>query len=324
MEESSIQQQIELLERAVNEIDALEAIYGCDDDNDDNEANGNADTTTAEASSTKFAVISLHELEIARQIMESSLEDGSSDATFTIPQLEIEIKLVAQAATKIMSLRFRLPPGYPDVPALVSVSMEGLTNKQKHQLSHQLCEEAESLVGCESVMSLVDKLQDVAAAMAVEESSARKTEDHEDGTTERMMFSRRWIWVHHIKNTDRRKSIVKEARGLKLGGYLKSGYPGVIVVEGFEAACNEFVTWVKGNKSRPGGFGRNWGHHVRGEINIPLLNGDDKDDNFDHHRRLPLQFEELEELSELGSLCKDHGLEDEFLQYVMQHKSGSN
>jgi hypothetical protein len=25
--------------------------------------------------------------------------------------------------------------------------------------------------------------------------------------------------------------------------------------------------WIKGNKSRPGGgFGRNWGHHVRGEF----------------------------------------------------------
>jgi hypothetical protein len=125
------------------------------------------------------------------------------------------------------------------------------------------------------------------------------------------MLGRRWIWVHHIKDSDRRKTILSEARYLKLGGYLKSGYPGIIVIEGDVLACDEFVAWVKGNKSRPGGFGRNWGHHVRGEVTFPSSG----------IRLLPFEFEELEDMAVLGGRCRDHGLESEFLEYVMQHKA---
>jgi hypothetical protein len=76
-------------------------------------------------------------------------------------------------------------------------------------------------------------------------------------------LSRRWVWVHHITNSGRIKQIVHEASQLHLGGYVKGGYPGVVVIEGQSNACKEFIVWIKGNKSRPGGFGRNWGHHVR-------------------------------------------------------------
>ena len=78
--------------------------------------------------------------------------------------------------------------------------------------------------------------------------------------------SRLWIWVHHITNTTRRKVIVQEAKEMSLSGYLKHGYPGIVVVEGKTKLCDEYVQWIKGNKSRPGGFGRNWGHHVRGQV----------------------------------------------------------
>ena len=79
-------------------------------------------------------------------------------------------------------------------------------------------------------------------------------------------IGRRWIWVHHITNSGRLKQIVTEAEELKLGGFLKGGYPGVVIVEGDSKSCDEFVVWVKGNKSRPGGFGRNWtAYHPRRE-----------------------------------------------------------
>ena len=56
------------------------------------------------------------------------------------------------------------------------------------------------------------------------------------------MLGRCWIWVHHIKDLDRRKTILSEARDLKLGDFLKSAYPGIIVFEGDALACDEFVT----------------------------------------------------------------------------------
>ena len=102
---------------------------------------------------------------------------------------------------------------------------------------------------------------------------------------------------------------MSESQNLNLGGYAKGGYPGVVVVEGKLEACDNFVVWIKGNKSAPGGgFGRNWGHHVRGEAT-------------DEIRRFPEAFQVLEDdMGKLASLCKEFGLEDEFREFILQHK----
>ena len=132
-----------------------------------------------------------------------------------------------------------------------------------------------------------------------------------------------WIWVHHITDKDRRKSIIEEANCLKLSGFLKSGYPGVILIEGRSDDCQSFVTWVKGNKSRPGGFGRQWGHHCRGQIVLDSQ----KDWRLSQEILSPCSdiqnastFTELEDLADLAEECRKADLEDEFLTYVMQHK----
>jgi hypothetical protein len=285
---------LECLGRAVNEIDALEAIYGAgDEENDDG---------------TSFLVVSVSELETARSTVEEA-ECG------VIPQLEVEVQTMLQSDDGIkvtLCLRCRLPPGYPEVPALVTVSVDGLRRAQREKLSSQLAAKAESMIGVEAVMELMEELKEIVPNYLANGQTAQggsTTEQNSQAKKYPNTFGRRWIWVHHIKDSGRRKSIMYEARYLKLGGYLKSGYPGVIVVEGETSSCNEFVAWVKGNKSRPGGFGRNWGHHVRGEVNFPS-----------GVRCLPSTFEELEDLAVLGGLCREHGLGDEFLEYVMQHK----
>jgi hypothetical protein len=61
----------------------------------------------------------------------------------------------------------------------------------------------------------------------------------EPGTPQTVGLERRWIWAHHILNPARRKSIVKEALDSGLGGYLKPGYPGIVVVEGDASACED-------------------------------------------------------------------------------------
>jgi len=128
------------------------------------------------------------------------------------------------------------------------------------------------------------------------------------GSDDKKSIKRAWIWVHHISNADRLKQIVIEAQQHGLGGYLKGGYPGVVVVEGQSQSVDDFISWIKGNKSRPGGFGRNWGHHVRGEARV-------------EKRQLPVQFEELEDdMSKFGSLCKEAGVDKEFREFILQHK----
>lgn len=265
---------LEALERAVAEIEALQAIY--DED---------------------FVVKSTSELTAATE----AIEKGQA----------IEVLLqVCLRVNDALKLRCSLPPGYP-VMAAVRVSVEGMTRKDQDTLTRQIQETANELVGQEAILQLVHELQEMAGTI---ESASITEISQESNVTESatcMTLSRRWVWAHHITDTARRKSIVQEARDLKLGGYLKSGYPGIVVVEGNSTMCDEFVNWIKGSKSRPGGFGRNWGHHVKGEVEITS-------------RQLPLEFTELEDMRDLGAACKEHGLEEEFLEYVMQHKGSGD
>jgi hypothetical protein len=108
--------------------------------------------------------------------------------------------------------------------------------------------------------------------------------------------------VHHITNNVRIKQIVTEAQDLKLGGYLKAGYPGVVVLK--MLAASSFFGWIKGNKSRRGGFGRNLGHHVRGETTCA-------------QRQLPEAFEQLEGYGKLWRAVQ--GVHDEFREFILQH-----
>ena len=106
---------------------------------------------------------------------------------------------------------------------------------------------------------------------------------------------------------------------------MKKGYPGIIVIEGDSQSCDEYVQWVKGNKSRPGGFGRNWGHHVRGEELLLLPSSPPKDDTEKETAKLPSRaflsrFEDIgEDLADLAALSRQAGVEAEFQVYVMQH-----
>ena len=299
-----VELELEQLERAVQEIEALEAIYGFEEGG--------------------FTVHSESELLAARTIVEGQVAPPERAAAADVGQqldVELQISLEEVPGAPWARLRFSLPKGYPATAATASVSVSGLSRAAADRLSAQLTERAAALAGDEAVMELVQYFQETAPA-AIEDATVEQQNGNEkdgEGAAGRAKAvptatgtGRRWIWVHHITDTERRRSIVVEAQELRLGGYLKSGYPGIIVVEGAVHACDEFVKWLKGSKSRPNGFGRNWGHHVRGESN-----------RSEDGRLLPKTFEELgEDMGALGAACSKSGLEADFRQYVLQHKPG--
>ena len=47
------------------------------------------------------------------------------------------------------------------------------------------------------------------------------------------------IYFHHIINEGKREMVSSWAIQLRLGGYSKIGWPGLVVVEGSEEACKE-------------------------------------------------------------------------------------
>ena len=346
----------ENLQRLIDEIEVLEHVYGCTEDNkhEDIEANGvgprDADTDML----SRFVLLSsVEELNEAKEILrfQNGLEGKGKDASAiiypklsarTIPTIRIEIQTTTHEPSPITAtLQVCLPCGYPthncaQVSYVKVQSTPQLTRSSVDSVTARLTERAQSeeLHGVEAVMDLVEHLErfcqdeyEKAAAnnVAVEPtmmtmvrtgSKASEAAGGGDGL-------RCWIWVHHITDKDRRKSIIEEANCRHLSGFLKSGYPGVILIEGRSDDCQSFVTWVKGNKSRPGGFGRNWGHHCRGQIVL----GSQKDWRLSRQVPSPdsdiqrvSTFTELDDLAILAEECRMSGLEDEFLTYVMQHR----
>ena len=55
-------------------------------------------------------------------------------------------------------------------------------------------------------------------------------------------LGRRVMYSHHIINPNKRKVVVQWAVELDLGGFSKIGWPGVILVEGPEWGCQEYVS----------------------------------------------------------------------------------
>ena len=308
MSEPNNDTSIEAIERAVHEIEALEAIYGATDDDDAGDGGGSF-----------FRVCSHDELTWVRQALDDGTLQNATDIIHRVPNFSFELSIPinemdeeSSSPPRLVTLYCVMPAGYPVSKALVVTLLPDkatpLTKAQCQVISSELSKRANEMIGQEAVMELVQELKD--CIESIHTTTCGEPSDDQVVDEDIITLGRRWIWVHHITDPGRKKSIVQEARELNLGGYLKAGYPGVCVVEGIASSCDDFVAWIKGNKSRPGGFGRNWGHHVRGELTID-------------ERRLPDPFEQIleEDLAVLSDACKRAGLEAEFKEFVMQHKA---
>lgn len=259
MDEGS-EQQLESLERAVQEVEALESIYGY--------------------SPGGFTVHSEAELKMSRQATAEGVAAGTAGglpAEWTAPRLEIELQLEVElldmdgvdAEHIVCRMRCGLPPGYPATAAAsVSVSAEGLKRSKGDELTGLLQAKADALVGEEAVMELMQELQEAAPAIVAEERASIAAAATTVGSGPRQLgpprLGRRWIVSHHLKNPTKRSNIVAWARDLELGGFSKPGYPGVIVVEGDAVACDEY--WLRLRKETG-----NWKNlALRGEINTDV------------------------------------------------------
>eukprot|EP00536_Pseudo-nitzschia_multiseries_P013557 jgi/Psemu1/320478/estExt_fgenesh1_pm.C_5880004 len=336
---------LEALERAMNEMDVLRAIYGGNEGDNSDDADDDDNDHKTDPQSSLFEIVSPEADELDR--MRKALcddEDGDVGRYHqreNFPDLQIQLRIPINDNDednddRTATLRCSLPLGYPEhTPAVVTSVrlLPPLNRSLTDEISLALNKKAASLLGTEAIMDLVEETREILLSdrftFTTNSSQSNSNNDPEDSAcTHRVVprcGRRLWIWVHHITSTDRRKSIVREARELNLTGILKHGYPGVVLAEGPGEACESFVGWIKGNKSRPGGFGRNWGHHVRGEIEFSLEDEDEDDDDDETNTAAGrttamTSFREMEELSEMAKSCREMGLDGEFKEFVMQHK----
>lgn len=126
----------------------------------------------------------------------------------------------------------------------------------------------------------------------------------DDATAKPLVLGARLVWFHHIKSTTKRKNIVKWARELDLRGCCKPGYPGLLFVEGEDAACDDIIARLRALAWKA--------MALRSEERIALPA---EAKGIDEARRYLPQFEELGEsdMGRMGALMRDAGLEEMFL-----------
>uniref|UniRef100_A0A8C6SWL4 RWD domain containing 2B n=1 Tax=Neogobius melanostomus TaxID=47308 RepID=A0A8C6SWL4_9GOBI len=159
--------------------------------------------------------------------------DGSASSVEGPPtsRPQFEIKQKMQSADVIVSCAY--PSEYPSVLPEITVRCGDLNRSQQSQLHSDLgVFLRENCLGEVCVLSAVDWLKDHLHLYAP--ASTLTAPAH-----------------HHIYNKTKRKNILEWSKELGLSGFSMPGKPGVVCVEGPQAACEDFwarlkaLTWKK-------------------------------------------------------------------------------
>ncbi|KAI5625438.1 RWD domain-containing protein 2B, partial [Silurus asotus] len=169
--------------------------------------------------------------------------EGTSECP---PNTRPELCVKIQTHTGVeVSLSCTYPSQYPAVLPEIVVRCGELSRAQHaclvSDLRLYLCE---SCSGEVCVLSAIDWLRDHAGEYLVggkDFDRGARGEEHPSAG----IFTRLWIYSHHIYNKSKRKNILEWAKELQLSGFCMPGKPGVLCVEGPQAACEEFWSRVK-------------------------------------------------------------------------------
>ncbi|KAF5898574.1 RWD domain-containing protein 2B, partial [Clarias magur] len=154
---------------------------------------------------------------------------------------ELCVKIRTHSGVDV-SLSCTYPSDYPKVLPEIVVRCGELSRAQHvclvSDLRSYLRESCTAGEVC--VLSAVDWLRDHTHEYLEKNDGA---DDGTKGATETQsaeIFTRLWIYSHHIYNKTKRKNILEWAKELHLTGFSMPGKPGVVCVEGLQAACEEF------------------------------------------------------------------------------------
>lgn len=134
------------------------------------------------------------------------------------------------------------PSEYPSVLPEITVRCSSLSRAQQSQLQSDLSLHlSENCQGEVCVLSAVDWVKDNLHLYITPCSAPTRT----DSTPTPEVFTRLWIYSHHIYNKTKRKNILEWSKQLDLTGFSMPGKPGIVCVEGSQAACEDFWARVK-------------------------------------------------------------------------------
>ncbi|XP_026221508.1 RWD domain-containing protein 2B [Anabas testudineus] len=192
------------------------------------------------------------ELEITDQLAVAELRafvEGSADSPPpSRPQFLLKLKLDSVCMDMVdVILSCAYPSEYPSVLPETTVRCSSLSRAQQTQLHSDLnAYLTETCQGEVCVLSAVDWVKDNVELYINKSLSAAPAPKKQCASPRpQEVFSRLWIYSHHIYNKTKRKNILEWSKELGLSGFSMPGKPGIVCVEGPESACEEFWSRVK-------------------------------------------------------------------------------
>ncbi|XP_026175322.1 RWD domain-containing protein 2B [Mastacembelus armatus] len=197
---------------------------------------------------------SQEELEITDQLALAELRayvEGSGltgSPPSSRPQFLIKQKLDAASMERpgvILSCAY--PSEYPSVLPEITVRCANLSRAHQTQLHADL--NAYLIENCQGevcVLPAVNWVKDNLELFINRSLSAAPAPKKESASLRpQEVFTRLWIYSHHIYNKTKRKNILEWSKELGLSGFSMPGKPGIVCVEGSQPACEDFWSRVK-------------------------------------------------------------------------------
>jgi hypothetical protein len=156
-------------------------------------------------------------------------------------------------------LALKMPRGYPCHESLdISATVEESSGNMKSawdalpSLLEACRDEAASIRGSEAVLTVLSRadewIQDEWPNLCTQYQTTLKAqnlqEDTDSCSTQRL--GRRLIYSHHLISKVKRADIKDLASHYELTGYMKIGWPGIIIIEGLEENCISFYDDIRG------------------------------------------------------------------------------
>ena len=222
--------------------------------------------------------------------------------TVGVPKIYRRLKLSEDGSLTLL-LSLRMPPGYPESQHLeLSCIVEETNNVLGARSAYkaipkllEVCRE-ELVMGEESVLRVLSRADEWIednrsnySERIPNECSSIRTCNNNTGTGTSICFGRRLIYSHHIIAKSKRGDIHTLACHYKLTGYMKVGWPGLILIEGAELNCLAFYDAI-----------RRWSWKflvVRGEQQFEVR-------DVESNRKFE-KFVETDDMSQLAQHCRE-------------------
>ncbi|NXS18747.1 RWD2B protein, partial [Mystacornis crossleyi] len=175
------------------------------------------------------------------------VENESAEVPSSKVQFILNVKAEVPNASMVeFSMACALPFKYPTVLPEITVRSSLLSRSQQILLNSDLKTYLiQNFSGEPCMLSAREWVKDHAAAY-IDKDLSSSSMTASDATQPRVtVFTRLWIYSHHIYNKQKRKNIIDWAKELSLSGFCMPGKPGVVCVEGLQSSCEEFWSRVR-------------------------------------------------------------------------------